>query len=97
MPLYPAEVVKPMIKTLKSLQDVLGRHQDREVQAATLSSLREEVASALPGGAAGADGDGAAGRARWARTSAPRAGSSRDVFAAFAAKGSGGLVKETFG
>ena len=27
-PLYPSEVVKPMIKTLKALQDVLGRHQD---------------------------------------------------------------------
>jgi CHAD domain-containing protein len=50
-PLYPAEVVKPMIKALKSLQDVLGRHQDREVQVATLRSLAEEV-SALPGGAA---------------------------------------------
>ena len=50
-PLYPAEVVKPMIKALKALQDVLGRHQDREVQVAMLRSLRDEV-SALPGGAA---------------------------------------------
>ena len=50
-PLFPREVVKPMIKTLKSLQDVLGRHQDREVQVATLRTLRNEV-SAHPDGAA---------------------------------------------
>jgi CHAD domain-containing protein len=50
-PLYPADVVRPMIKALKSLQDVLGRHQDREVQIAMLRSLRDEV-SALPGGPA---------------------------------------------
>ena len=39
-PLYAGEVVKPMIKTLKALQDVLGRHQDREVQVAMLRALR---------------------------------------------------------
>src|SRR5205823_1274114 len=31
-PLYPKKVVRPMIKNLKALQDVLGRHQDRQVQ-----------------------------------------------------------------
>jgi len=41
--LYPGEVVKPMIKTLKGLQDVLGRHQDREVQVALVRSLGAEV------------------------------------------------------
>ena len=35
-----------MIKTLKALQDVLGRHQDREVQIAMIRSLRDEVAVA---------------------------------------------------
>ncbi|MHB8656805.1 MAG: CHAD domain-containing protein [Solirubrobacteraceae bacterium] len=50
-PLFPGEVVKPMIKTLKALQDVLGRHQDREVQVATLVVLRDEV-SGVPGGPA---------------------------------------------
>jgi CHAD domain-containing protein len=50
-PLYPEEVVKPMIKALKSLQDVLGRHQDREVQVAMLRSLRDQVA-AVPAGSA---------------------------------------------
>jgi CHAD domain-containing protein len=43
--LYPPEVVKPMVKTLKELQDVLGRHQDREVQVAKLGSLAVELAT----------------------------------------------------
>jgi CHAD domain-containing protein len=50
-PLFPAEVVAPLIKSLKALQDVLGRHQDREVQVALLRSLADEVAT-LPGGPA---------------------------------------------
>jgi CHAD domain-containing protein len=50
-PLYPSEVVKPAIKSLKGLQDVLGRHQDREVQMAMLRDVRDEVA-AEPGGPA---------------------------------------------
>ena len=44
-PLFTADVVKPMIRALKALQDVLGRHQDREVQAATLRSLSAPVAA----------------------------------------------------
>jgi CHAD domain-containing protein len=51
-PLYPEEVVKPMIKTLKALQDVLGRHQDREVQMALLRSLGPEVGETAGGEAA---------------------------------------------
>ncbi len=43
-PLYPEETVKPMIRVLKDLQDVLGRHQDREVQISTLRLLAPEVA-----------------------------------------------------
>lgn len=43
-PLYPEQVVKPMIKRLKALQDVLGRHQDRHVQAALLRSLEADLA-----------------------------------------------------
>ena len=35
-PLYPSDVVDPLVKALKGLQDVLGRHQDREVQVALL-------------------------------------------------------------
>jgi CHAD domain-containing protein len=46
-PLYAKKVVKSMIKSLKALQDVLGRHQDRQVQEAMLRSLAPDVA-ALP-------------------------------------------------
>ena len=94
-PLYPAEVVKPMIKTLKGLQDVLGRHQDREVQVALLRSLGPEVAKAELAGA-GADGDRGAdrppgrGRARRAQPTSPA------PFAEFAATEQRRLVKETF-
>jgi CHAD domain-containing protein len=42
-PLYPSDVVKPMIKTLKALQDVLGHHQDRHVQVGLLRSLEEQL------------------------------------------------------
>ena len=52
LPLFPEEVVKPMIKSLKALQDVLGRHQDREVQTAVLRSLGPSVAEAARGDAA---------------------------------------------
>ena len=94
-PLYPGEVVKPMIKTLKALQDVLGRHQDREVQAAMLRSLRDEVAGAARR-AGGADGDGGAGRAAGGGPARRARPSSPSSFAAFASKRSGELVKETF-
>jgi CHAD domain-containing protein len=50
--LYPADVVKPMIKALKALQDVLGRHQDREVQIELLRSLAPEISRAEGGEAA---------------------------------------------
>lgn len=48
---FPEDVVAPLVRSLKGLQDVLGRHQDREVQIAMLRSLADEVA-ALPGGGA---------------------------------------------
>ena len=65
-----------MIKTLKALQDVLGRHQDREVQIALLRSLGPEVGAASEGGSRadgdrGADGAARRGRARGARQSSP--------------------------
>jgi CHAD domain-containing protein len=47
--LFPAEVIKPMVGSLKSLQDVLGRFQDRDVQMQLLRSLGDDVAT-LPGG-----------------------------------------------
>jgi CHAD domain-containing protein len=93
-PLYPADVVKPMIRALKSLQDVLGRHQDREVQVATLRSLRDEV-SALPGGAGAlmAMGVLVEGLAE-DEQSARRSFSTR--FGEFASKDQRALVRQTF-
>jgi CHAD domain-containing protein len=49
--LFGEETVAPMIKSLKGFQDVLGRHQDREVQMTMLRSTADEVAT-LRGGAA---------------------------------------------
>ena len=49
--LFDAQVVDPLVGSLKGLQDLLGRHQDREVQTGMLRSLAGEVA-VLPGGAA---------------------------------------------
>jgi CHAD domain-containing protein len=42
-PLYGDEVVRPLVRALKGLQDVLGRHQDRAVQAAMVASLRDDL------------------------------------------------------
>jgi CHAD domain-containing protein len=42
--LWPAEIVKPMVKTLKGLQDVLGTHQDRAVQVESLRTLVDDLA-----------------------------------------------------
>ena len=44
-PLFPRSVIKPMVRTLKALQDVLGRFQDREVQAAMIRGLGPDVAT----------------------------------------------------
>jgi CHAD domain-containing protein len=49
--LFGEDTVGPMIKSLKGFQDVLGRHQDREVQITMLRSTAPEVVS-LRGGAA---------------------------------------------
>lgn len=50
--LFDADQVSALVKSLKSLQDVLGRHQDREVQMAMLRSVADEVATVDGGGAA---------------------------------------------
>ncbi len=92
--LYPAEVVKPMIGTLKGLQDVLGRHQDREVQVSTLRSLRDEVA-ALPGGPATLMAMGVLVERLHEDEQAAR-NSFAERFAAFASSDQRSLVTETF-
>lgn len=48
--LFGEERVAPMVASLKAFQDVLGRHQDREVQMTMLRSVADEVAE-LRGGA----------------------------------------------
>ena len=48
--LFDPDVVTPMIKVLKGMQDVLGLHQDREVQIAMLKELAQELVG-QPGGA----------------------------------------------
>ena len=42
--LWPSGVVKPMVRSLKGLQDVLGTHQDREVQSDHMRDLADELA-----------------------------------------------------
>jgi CHAD domain-containing protein len=93
-PLNDEGVVRPMIRALKSLQDVLGRHQDREVQVSKLRSLADEV-SAMSGGSEALmamgvlierlQQDAAVARAEFAES-----------FATFSSKAQRRLVKETF-
>jgi CHAD domain-containing protein len=92
--LYPAKVVRPMVRTLKALQDSLGRFQDREIQVAELHSLGGAVAALENGPAAlmamgrlvdRLHGEQAAARAEF-----------DERFAAFAAKPQRALVRKTF-
>ena len=50
--LFAPGVVKPMVTSLKGLQDVLGRFQDRSVQADQLRAIAPELARAEGGPAA---------------------------------------------
>ena len=93
--LYPAEVVKPMVTSLKGLQDVLGRFQDREVQATLLRSLGDEVAS-LEGGAAALMAMGVLVQ-RLGEEQAQARTQFAESFAEFAAKSQRKLVERTFG
>jgi CHAD domain-containing protein len=47
--LFPSDVVKPLVRALKDLQDVLGRFQDRSVQTEMLRENADELA-AVSGG-----------------------------------------------
>ncbi|MDX6682401.1 MAG: hypothetical protein QOG94_2440 [Solirubrobacteraceae bacterium] len=93
--LYPAEVVKPMVSSLKGLQDVLGRFQDREVQAALLRSLGDEVAL-LEGGAAALMAMGVLVQRLGEEQEQART-QFAESFAEFAAKKQRKLVERTFG
>jgi CHAD domain-containing protein len=93
--LYPVSVVKPMVSTLKGLQDVLGRFQDREVQADLLRSLGDEVA-ALDGGAAALMAMGVLVQ-RLGDEQAQARAHFAESFAGFASKSQRKLVDQTFG
>jgi CHAD domain-containing protein len=92
--LYPGDVVKPMIKTLKALQDVLGRHQDREVQIALLRSIGPEIAR-TDGGEAALMAIGAL-IARLSEDEGAARSEFAGRFAEFASTEQRRLVKETF-
>jgi CHAD domain-containing protein len=92
--LYPDEAVRPLVRSLKDLQDVLGRHQDRDVQRAMLRTVRDEVA-AQPDGVAALVASGAlAQRLRDDELAARQEFAAR--FAAFAARDRRRAVRETF-
>jgi CHAD domain-containing protein len=94
-PVFPADVVKPMVGSLKGLQDVLGRFQDREVQADLLRSLGDDVA-ALEGGAPALMAMGVLVQRLLADQAAART-EFAESFAAFADKQQRRLVAKTFG
>ncbi len=94
-PLYPSEVVKPMIKALKALQDVLGRHQDREVQVAMLRSLCGEI-DEMPRAAGALRAIGVLVERLGADERAARA-EFAERFAAFSSPAQRRLVEDAFG
>jgi CHAD domain-containing protein len=94
-PLFEPDVIKPMIRALKGLQDVLGRHQDREVQIEMLREIAEELVSA-PNGASTLMAVGVL--IERLESDAQRARDSfASSFASFASPAQCRLVSETFG
>jgi CHAD domain-containing protein len=92
--LFDEEAVVPFVKSLKGLQEVLGRHQDREVQIAMLRSSAEEVAT-LPGGGAACMAMGALVERLRVDEQAARDEFAQQ-FAQLASKPQRALVRETF-
>ena len=91
---FPADVVKPMVSTLKDLQEVLGRFQDRAVQVELLDEVRDELA-AQPDGPAALMAAGALRDALVHDQEAAR-GEFAARFAEFAAKPQRRLVRDAF-
>jgi CHAD domain-containing protein len=79
--LFPRDVTKPMVRTLKALQDTLGRFQDREVQAELIASLTDDAGPLIER----LHQDQTAARCEF-----------RERFAAFAAPDQRLLVQQTF-
>jgi CHAD domain-containing protein len=92
--LFDEEAVTPFVRSLKGLQDLLGRHQDREVQIAMLRSSAEEVAT-LPGGGAACLAMGALVERLRADEQAAR-DEFAERFADLSSKPQRALVRETF-
>jgi CHAD domain-containing protein len=93
--LWPEDTVRPLVSTLKGLQDVLGRFQDDEIQIHHLRQVGPELA-AQPGGtdsliALGLVVDGLAADQRQARQAFAKR------FASFAARPTRKLVTAAFG
>jgi CHAD domain-containing protein len=91
----PADVTKPMVRSLKQLQDTLGRFQDHEVQAELLRELRDDVA-VRDGGPAALMAMGALVEDLVRGQAAARA-EFAERFARFADEERRRLVEETFG
>jgi CHAD domain-containing protein len=94
-PLFPQEVTKPMVSSLKALQDTLGRFQDREVQAELIASLGEDIRTARDGARALMAMGLLVDRLEVQQAAAREEFAER--FEAFASKRQRALVKETFG
>jgi CHAD domain-containing protein len=92
--LFDPKVVKPMVSTLKDLQDVLGHFQDTAVESDLMRALGEELAT-RPGGPAALIALGPVLDALLADQQHAR---ERFVgsFATFAAPKRGALVRDTF-
>jgi CHAD domain-containing protein len=92
--LFPGNVIKPMVRTLKALQNTLGRHQDREVQATMIRDFGPELSN-RPGGP---DAVMAAGKLieRLNNEQADARAEFSERFAAFSAPDQRALVKKTF-
>jgi CHAD domain-containing protein len=88
--LYASDVVKPFIKTLKGLQDQLGRFQDREVQQHTLRALATEVGEPATVMAMGVLVE------RFMQEEAAARAEFADRFGAFAGKAQRRVVKDHF-
>jgi CHAD domain-containing protein len=91
---YPATVIKPKVRTLKSLQDSLGRFQDRQVQADLVRSLGEDLRH-VEGGTAALLAMGQLVD-RLERQQAEARDEFAGRFAAFASREQRELAKETF-
>jgi CHAD domain-containing protein len=91
---FPRPVVKPMVATLKDLQDALGRYQDRAVQTEMLRALRHDLAGE-PDGPAALIALGSALELLTADQHAAR-GQFAERFAAFASAEQRALVRDAF-